>query len=105
MDFINLGKHKVSVSVSNGIRMIKHSDVRNLLGLKEGEYSGYFIDAKFVTDSLFENIYITKNATKEQQIIFKGLCIVGIYSLIDEVCKIDLRGISYINEFNDLLKG
>lgn len=104
MSFIELGKHKMEVSVSNGLRMIRHSDAKELLELKDSEVSKYFIDAKFITDTLFEKIYLTKTASKEQEVIFQGLCIVGIYSLIDEVCKVDLRGVSYIKEFNKLIE-
>lgn len=103
MRFIKLGSHKIEVSVSMGVRMVKQSDVKELLELKDSEASNHFIDAKFVTDTLFKKIYGMKNATKEQEIIFKGLCIVGIYSLIDEVCSVDLRGVSYINEFKNIL--
>jgi len=100
MNFIKLGNHKIEVSVSMGSRMIKQSDTKKLLELKDSETSEHFIDAEFVTDTLFKKIYESKNATKEQEIIFNGLCMVGIYSLIDEVCKVDLRGVSYIKEFN-----
>ena len=99
MSFIELGKHKIEVSVSNGLRMIRLSDTKELLDLKDEEIRNYFIDAGFLTDKLFEKIYISKNATIEQEIIHRGLCMVGIYPLIDEVCKVDLRGISYVDEF------
>lgn len=96
---IELGRHKVEVCISsNGERMIKHSDVKELLDLEEN-VSDCFIDAGFVTDTLFNKIYITKDATKEQEIIHRGLCIVGIYSVIDEVCAVDLKNISYVKEF------
>lgn len=65
--------------------------------------SDHFIDAKFVTDTLFKKVYETKDATVEQKIIFDGLCIVGIYSLIDEACSVDLRNVSYIKEFNNMI--
>jgi len=29
---------------------------------------------------------------------------VGIYSLIDEVCKVDLRRVSYVEEFSKLIE-
>lgn len=103
MNFIELGNHKIEVSVSMGTRMVKQSDTKELLGLKDSEVSEHFIDAKFVTDTLFAKVYITNDATKEQEAIFKGLCIVGIYSLIDEVCKVDLRGVSYIKEFGTMM--
>lgn len=105
MSFIELGKHKIEVNVSNNNRMVKQSDIKKLLQLKDSNISDDFIDAKFVTDTLFKKIYKTKDATKEQKVIFEGLCIVGIYSLIDEVCKVDLRGVSYIKEFNSILLG
>lgn len=104
MNFIELGRHKIEVYVSNGLRMVKHSDTKELLGLKDSEISKYFIDAKLITDTLFQKIYITKDATKEQEIIFQGLCMVGIYSLIDEVCKVDLRRVSYVEEFSKLIE-
>ncbi len=100
MNFIKLGKHKIEVSVSNGLRMVKHSDIKELLELKDSEVSKYFIDAEILTNKLFDRVYVNSNATKEQEIIFKGICRVGIYPLIDEVCKIDLRGVSYVEEFN-----
>lgn len=100
---INLGKHTINVSVSNGFRMVKHSDVKELLNLSNKGLTDYFIDSKIIVDTLYEKIYINKTATKEQEIIFKGLCIVGLNSLIDEACKIDLRGVSYIKEFNQMI--
>lgn len=103
MNFIDLGNHKIEVSVSMGSRMVKQSDTKKLLQLKDSEVSEHFIDAKFVTDTLFKKIYESNDATVEQKIIFEALCIVGIYSLIDEVCKVDLRGVSYIKEFNSLI--
>jgi len=103
MNFIELGKHKIEVSVSNGERMVKQSDAKKLLQLKDGETNEYFIDAKFVSDTLFKKIYETKDATKEQKVIFEGLCIVGIYALIDEACRVDLRNVSYIKEFNNMI--
>jgi len=102
-NFIKLGDYRIEVSVSMGIRMVKQSDTKKLLQLQDSGIGEHFIDAKFVTDTLFKKVYKTKDATKEQKIIFEGLCIVGIYSLIDEVCKIDLRGISYIKEFNNFI--
>ena len=80
--------------------MVKHSDIKELLELKDSEVSKYFIDAEILTNKLFDRVYVNSNATKEQEIIFKGICRVGIYPLIDEVCKIDLRGVSYVEEFN-----
>ncbi|MDX9744845.1 MAG: hypothetical protein RBT59_13570 [Arcobacteraceae bacterium] len=103
MNFVELGNHKIEVSVSIGTRMVKQSDTKELLELEDSEVSEHFIDAGFVTDTLFEKIYKSKDATAEQKIIFNALCIVGIYSLIDEVCKIDLRGVSYIKEFNSMI--
>lgn len=102
MQVIELGRFKIEVCVSNGVRMVKHSDVKELLDLKDDEVSKYFIDAGIVSEILFKKIYIDKNATKEQEIIYKGLCIVGIYPLIDEVCQIDLKNISYTKEFNGM---
>ena len=52
MNFIMLGIHKIEVSVSMGIRMVKHSDTKKLLELKDSEISEYFIDAGFLTDTL-----------------------------------------------------
>jgi len=104
MNYIELGNHKIEVCISkDGIRMINPGDVKKFLELEDEQLGNYFVDAKIITDILFEKVYITKNATKEQEIIFKGLCLVGIYSLIDEVCKIDFRNISYIQEFNNNL--
>ena len=103
MDFIELGNHKIEVSVSIGTRMVKQSDTKKLLQLKDSEVSEHFIDAKFVTDALFKKVYETKDATVEQEIIYYGLCIVGIYSLIDEACRVDLRNVSYIKEFNNMI--
>jgi hypothetical protein len=99
MNFIELGKHKIEVCVENGIRMVKYSDIRELLDFKENEYNECFIDAGLITDTLFNKIYVTQDATKEQDVIFHGLCMVGIYALIDEVCKVDLKNISYNEEF------
>lgn len=101
--FIELGNHKIEVSVSNGARMVKQSDAKKLLQLKDGETNEYFIDAKFVSDTLFKKVYESNDATIEQKIIFEALCIVGIYPLIDEACGVDLRGVSYAKEFNDLI--
>lgn len=99
MNFIELGIHKIEVSISpDGMRMIKLSDAKELLQLEEN-VSDCFVDAGFLTDTLFNKIYITKDATKEQEIIHQGLCIVGIYSVIDEVCKVDLKNVSYVEEF------
>lgn len=103
MDFIELGKHKIEVNALMGMRLVKHSDTKELLGLKDNEVSEHFVDAKVISDTLFKKIYESKDATKEQEVIFNGLCIVGIYSLIDEVCKVDLRNISYAREFNSMI--
>lgn len=101
MSYIELGKHKIEVCVStNGIRMINPIDAKELLGLEDEQVGSYFIDAKVITDTLFDKIYVSNNASKEQKVIFQALCIVGIYSLIDEVCKVDLRDISYVEDFN-----
>lgn len=102
-NFIELGNYKIQVCVSMGTRMVKQSDTKKLLRLQDREVSEHFIDAKFVTDALFKKVYETKDATVEQKIIFEALCIVGIYSLIDEVCKVDLRSVSYIKEFNNII--
>lgn len=101
--FIELGNHRIEVSVSMGTRMVKQSDTKKLLQLKDSEISENFIDAKFVTDTLFKKIYESNDATIEQKIIFDALCIVGIYSLIDEACKVDLIGVSYAKEFNSFI--
>lgn len=99
---IKLGVHEIEVRISMGVRMVKHSDVKELLELKDSEISKSFIDAGFIADTLFRKVYIDKNATIEQNIVFKGLCLVGIYALIDEVLEIDLRKVSYNEEFKNL---
>lgn len=99
--FILLGTHNIEVSISLGIRRIKHSDVKELLCLEDSEISKGFIDADFLTDSLFDKVYKHKNATIEQSIILRGLCIVGIYALIDEVMEVDLRKVSYVEQFKN----
>ena len=99
MDFIELGTHKIEVSASHGKRYVRHSDVKELLQLNDDAISDAFVDAGFVTDRLFRKVYVDNNATPEQEIILGGLVTVGIYALIDEVCKVDLRGVSYIKEF------
>lgn len=103
MYYIELGKYKIEVSVSNNKRMVNKKDIVELLDLEEKEIGNYYIDAKIITDTLFNKIYNKKTATKEQEIIFEGLCIVGLYSLIDEACEVDLRKISYIKEFKELI--
>ena len=103
MNFIELGRHKIEVCVYNGIRMVKHSDVKELLDLKDEEITESFVDAGMIAEILTEKIFITRTATKEQEIIHKGLCMVGIYPLIDAVCEVDLKDISYLGEFSKLL--
>lgn len=102
-NFIQLGSHRIEVCSSSGMRFVKHSDLKKLLNI-EYKFIDAFIGANVLTDTLFKKIYIDKTATKEQEIIYKGLCIVGLYSLIDEACKIDLKTVSYLEEFNNLLK-
>lgn len=72
MNFIELGNHKIEVAVSMGTRMVKQSDVKELLGLKDSETNEHFIDAKFVTDTLFSKVYTTNDATKEKKSSLKG---------------------------------
>lgn len=103
-NFVEIGRHKIEVNISNGIRMVKYSDTKELLGLKDDEVNDCFIDAGILTDTLFKKIYITKDATKEQEIIHQGLCIVGIYCVIDEACGVDLKNISYVKEFEQNFK-
>ncbi len=105
MKFIEIGRHKIEVQISpTGKRMIKLSDAKELLDLTEDKASDCFVDAGMLTDILFKKIYITKDATKEQEIIHQGLCIVGIYCVIDEACGVDLKNISYVKEFEQNFK-
>jgi len=104
--YIHLGNHKVRVLLSeSNHRMVFQRDVKSLLQLHENNgMDNYYIDAGMVTDRLFHLIYVEKTSTKEQKIIFNALCIVGIYSLIDEVCDRNLRNVSYVNEFNKYIR-
>lgn len=104
--FIQLSKYKLEVDIIKNVRVIKYSSLKEMLNLKDEdlEKSEDFVNADLLTDFLFEKIYVSKNATKEQEIIYKGLCLVGLYLLIDEACGIDLRRFSYIKEFNNLIK-
>ena len=104
MKFIELGSHKIEVSVSMGKRMVRQSDTKELLQLSDDEVNDYFIDAGFVVDRLFQKIYVEKTATREQRAIYKALFIVGIYALIDEVCEVDLRKVSYVDEFTKMIE-
>lgn len=104
MQFIELGNHKIEVSILMNNRMVRHSDTKDLLQLNDDEISDYFIDAGIIPDTLFRKIYFENSATKEQEAIYKGLVMVGIYPIIDEVCKVDLRGISYVDEFAEIIK-
>jgi len=62
MNFIKLGNHRIEVSVSMGKRMVKQSDTKELLGLKDSEISDNFIDADFVIDVFtLENVVKNKN--------------------------------------------
>ena len=100
--FIQLSKYKLEVDIIKNVRVIKYSSLKEMLNLKDEdlEKSEDFVNADLLMDFLFEKIYVSKNATKEQEIIYKGLCLVGLYPLIDEACGIDLKRVSYIKEFN-----
>ncbi len=102
MNFIELGTHRIEVSASHGKRYVRHSDVKELLQLNDDEISDGFVDAGFVTDRLFRKVYMDNNATPEQEIVLGGFIIVGIYALIDEVCEVDLKGVSYAEEFTKM---
>ncbi len=102
--FIQLSKYKLEVDIIKNVRVIKYSSLKEMLNLKDEdlEKSEDFVNADLLIDFLFEKIYVSQNATKEQEIIYKGLCLVGLYPLIDEACGIDLRRVSYIKDFNNL---
>lgn len=104
--FIQLSKYNLEVDIIKNVRVIKYSSLKEMLNLKDEdlEKSEDFVNADLLIDFLFEKIYVSQNATKEQDIIYKGLCLVGLYPLIDEACGIDLRRVSYIKEFNNLIK-
>lgn len=100
---IKLGKYTIHVSIINGVRMVKYSDVIELLKLNGKDVTKNYVEANIITDVLYHNIYVKKISNKEQEIIYNALCIVGLFPLIDEVCNVDLKTISYIKEFNKLI--
>ena len=95
---ITLGSFNIEVRVDNGARLVRYKDTEELLGLSPMPNKN-FVDAKVVTDVLYSKIYKDETATIEQREIFDALCIVGIYSLIDEACNVDLSKVSYKEEF------
>lgn len=104
MNFIQLGKYKIEVCIIDNSRKIKYNDLKEILELKEVSINQIFVNAEILTNILFNKIYIDKSATIEQKIIYQGLCLVGLFSLIDEACNINLKQVSYIEEFNNLIK-
>ena len=101
---ITLGSYKIRVSSDGKFRFVNRSDAFKMLGFKSETGEDWEIEASFITNTLFKKVYETKNATLEEKAILRGLCVVGIHPLIDEACRIDLRGTKpYLVEFNQLL--